>query len=179
MKLKIGVVGTGWWATANHIPTVQASDNAEIVAICDLDPQRLAGVGERFGISRRYANMVEMLALERLDGVMVATPHTSHAGVATQALQAGCHVLVEKPLATTVADARAIVAAAQRAGRQVLVPCGWNFRDYTAQAARWIETGRIGEVRHVVCQMASALADLFAGEPMLETADHANKGRFH
>ena len=172
MTLRIGVVGTGWWATVNHIPAVQASGMAEVVAICDLDPARLAEVGERFGIAGRYASMARMLAEARLDGVMVATPHTAHAGVAIEALEARCHVLIEKPLATSSADARAIVAAARASGRQVLVPCGWNFRDYTARAAAWVESGRIGDIRHVVCQMASALGDLFAGEPMLETAGH-------
>lgn len=171
MSLRIGVVGTGWWATVNHIPTVQASRLGNIVAICDLDPQRLATVGDRFGVSGRYADVAAMLAAERLDGVMIATPHTAHAAPALAALQAGCHVLIEKPLATTSADARSIVDAAQTANRQVLVPCGWNFRDYTAQAAQWVQSGQIGDIRHVVCQMASALADLFAGQPMQETAD--------
>jgi predicted dehydrogenase len=53
-----------------------------------------------------------------------------------------------------------------------LIPCGWNFRGYTDKATEIVAKGRIGEVRHIVCQMASALADLFAGEPMIETRDH-------
>ena len=75
-------------------------------------------------------------------------------------------------MATTAADARAIVAAAAKAGKQVLIPCGYNFTDYTATAARVVEEGRIGEVKHIVCQMSSALEDFFAGQPMLETAEH-------
>lgn len=169
--MRIGVIGTGWWATVNHIPTVQASGLGEVVAICDLDPGRLATVGDRFGVAGRYTEVASLLAAEQLDGVMIATPHTAHAAAAVAALQAGCHVLIEKPLATTPQDARAIVAAARQANRQVLVPCGWNFRDYTAQAAAWVEAGQIGEIRHVVCEMASALGDLFAGQPMQETAD--------
>ncbi len=172
MTARIGIVGVGWWATFNHIPTIQASPDAEIVAICDLDQQRLDIASRKFGINACYTDLEEMLARENLDGVMVSTPHVAHTHPAISALQAGCHVLVEKPMATTAADGRAIADAARKAGREVLVPTGMNFTDFTAKAARMVRDGRIGEVRHAVCQMGSALDDLFSGEPMLETADH-------
>jgi predicted dehydrogenase len=169
MTARIGVVGIGWWATVNHIPTIRDGKEAEVVAICDLDAERLRLAGEKFGIAARYTDLDEMLARERLDGVMVSTPHTAHAAPAISALKAGCHVLVEKPMATSAADGRAIAAAAREAGRQVLVPTGMNFTSFTARAANWVRDGRIGEVRHAICQMGSALEDLFAGEPMIET----------
>lgn len=172
MTARIGVVGIGWWATVNHIPTIQSSDEAEVVAICDLDADRLARAGDTFGIGARYQDVVAMLAHERLDGVMVSTPHVAHSGPAIAALKAGCHVLVEKPMATTAADGRAIAAVARAAGKEVLVPTGMNFTPFTARAAEWVRSGRIGGLRHAVCQMGSALEDLFAGEPMVETTDH-------
>lgn len=172
MTARIGVVGTGWWATFNHIPTIAKSGKAEVVAICDLDATRLNTVGETFGIVGRYRDLGQMLAKERLDGVVVSTPHTTHAKVAIAALEAGCHVLVEKPMATTSADGWAIAAAARKADKSVIVPCGLNFTAFTEKAASLIRDGRIGKVRHAVCQMGSALEDLFAGEPMLETKDH-------
>ena len=171
MSARIGIVGIGWWATLNHIPTIEASAYADVVAVCDLDGERLQSVGDRFGIAARYRDMFEMLEKEQLDGVVVSTPHVAHSAPAIAALEAGCHVLVEKPMATTAADGRAIAAAAA-AGKSVLVPCGLNFTNYTARAAQIVGDGRIGEVRHCVCQMGSALDDLFSGEPMLETADH-------
>ncbi|MBO6639352.1 MAG: Gfo/Idh/MocA family oxidoreductase [Roseitalea sp.] len=172
MTARIGVVGVGWWATFNHIPTIQDMTGASIVALCDLDPQRLSVAGDRFGIANRYTDIDEMLAREQLDGVMVSTPHVAHTKPAIAALRAGCHVLVEKPMATSASDGRAIAAAAQKAAKQVLVPCGMNFTPFTIAAARMVRDGRIGTVRHAVCQMGSALDDLFAGEPMLETKDH-------
>jgi predicted dehydrogenase len=170
MTARIGVVGIGWWATVTHIPTIRDCAAAEVVAICDLDAERLRLAGETFGIEPRYSDLDAMLTREALDGVIVSTPHTAHAGPAIAALEAGCHALVEKPLATSRADARAIAAAALSAGRQVLVPTGMNFTPFTARAADWVRSGRIGTVRHAVCQMGSALEDLFAGEPMIETA---------
>ena len=169
MTARIGVVGIGWWATVNHIPTIQECPEADVVAICDLNPERLRTAGETFGISAQYRNLDEMLARENLDGVMVSTPHTVHTVPAIAALNAGCHVLVEKPMATSEVDGRAIAIAAKAAGKEVLVPTGANFTSFTAQALDWVRSGRIGTVRHAVCQMGSALEDLFAGEPMLET----------
>jgi len=172
MTARIGVVGIGWWACFMHIPAVQASGVATVVAICDRDPERLRIAGDHFGIAARYGDHDRMLAVERLDGVIVATPHVAHAAPAIAALRAGAHVLVEKPMATSAADGHAIQAAALRAGRQVMVPTALNFTAYSAQAAAWVRTGRIGAVRHVVCQMGSPLHDLMAGQPMLETANH-------
>lgn len=172
MTARIGIVGIGWWATQMHIPTLQSGKDAVVAAICDLDEARVQAVGDRFGIAGRYTDVDAMLAAERLDGVIVGTPHVHHAGPAIAALNAGAHVLVEKPMATSAADARAIAAAANKAERQVMVPTGLNFTAYTAKARDWVQSGRIGELRHVVCQMGSPLDDLFSGKPMLETADH-------
>ncbi|MFK7793415.1 MAG: Gfo/Idh/MocA family protein [Devosiaceae bacterium] len=172
MSARIGLVGAGWWATFNHIPTIQKSDAADIVAICDLDEARLAEVGDTFSIANRHTDLAAMLAEENLDGVIVSTPHVAHRDPAIMALQAGCHVLVEKPMATTAQDGWAIANAAQKADRQVLVPTGMNFEWFSMKAAQWVRDGRIGDVRHAACQMGSALSDLFAGEPMMETTDH-------
>jgi predicted dehydrogenase len=172
MTARIGIVGIGWWTAFNHIPTLAACEEAELTAICDLDPERLRVAGDRFGVRARYADVDAMLAAERLDGVIVATPHHAHARPAIAALEAGAHVLVEKPMATNSSDGRAIAAAARQANRQVMVPTGYSFAPFTQIAAQWVRGGRIGAVRHAVCQMGSALEDLFGGEPMLETADH-------
>ncbi len=171
MTARIAVVGTGWWATGTHIPTLQDCDDTEIAAICDLDEERLAITGETFGIAARYTDIDAMLAAEKPDGVIVGTPHVHHAGPAIAALEAGAHVLVEKPMATTAADARAIAAAASRAERQVMVATGLNFTGYTAIARDWVQSGLIGELRHAVCSMGSPLDDLMAGQPMAETKD--------
>jgi predicted dehydrogenase len=172
MGVRLGVVGVGWWASFNHIPVAKADPRADVVAISDLSDEHLQKVGDAFGISGRYLQISDMLASEQLDGVMIATPHVAHAEAALPCLEAGLHVLIEKPMTTTVADAHAIQRAAANAKRQVLVPCGWNFRNYTAVAAAMVEAGKLGKIEHVSCQMASALDDLFAGQAMLETADH-------
>src|SRR5450756_664199 len=120
MSARIGLVGVGWWATFCHIPTVQGDPRASLVAIADLNAERLAIVGDRFDIAKRYGDWRLMIENEKLDGLIIATPHVAHAQIAVHALANGLHVLVEKPMATSRADARAIVAQAAKAGRQVL-----------------------------------------------------------
>lgn len=173
MAGRIGIVGIGWWATINHIPALKAHPDADLVAICDLDAERVESVGAQFAIAGRYTDLGAMLAAERLDGLIVSTPHVAHTAPTLAGLAAGAHVLVEKPMATTAADGRAIAAAAARAGREVMVPTAMSFTRFTQKAAQAVRQGRIGSVRHAVCQMGSALDDLFAGAPMAETKDQA------
>jgi predicted dehydrogenase len=172
VKARIGIVGVGWWSCVNHIPTLQASEIADCIAICDLDADRLELVGKQFGITARHTDVARMVREERLDGVIVATPHVAHRAPAIAALEAGAHVMVEKPMATTGADARAIEQAAARSQKQVMVPTGYNFTTFTETAAQLVREGQIGTIRHAICLMSSALDDLMAGEPMLETANH-------
>jgi predicted dehydrogenase len=172
MTARIGIVGIGWWSAVNHLPVLADCEHAKVAAICDLAPERLRVAGDKFGVSARYMDVETMLRSERLDGVIVATPHHAHTKPAIAALAAGTHVLIEKPMATCSEDARAIAQAARLAERQVMVPTAFSFTRFTETAAGWVRAGRIGNVRHVVCQMGSALEDLFGGEPMRETQDH-------
>ena len=170
---RIGVVGTGWWACFNHIPTLLEERGCEVAALCDRDAARVEQVGEKFGVAARFVDAAAMLeGAAPLDGVIVSTPHVLHIEPALAALQAGCHVLVEKPLATNAEDARRIAAVAKQAGREVVVPTGLNFTPWSRAAAEAVGAGGIGELRHIVCQMGSPLADLFSGQPMIETEEH-------
>jgi predicted dehydrogenase len=171
-KVNIGVIGAGWWASFSHIPALIANPHVDVVAINRPDKDGLDKVADTFKLTHAYLDAAEMLASERLDGAVIASPHVLHAEHATMALQHGLHVLIEKPMATTAADARALVALAAAKGAQIIMPYGWNYKPMTEIAHRLVKEGWVGEVRHVTAQMASALADLFGGEPMLETRDH-------
>lgn len=171
-KVNIGVIGAGWWATLAHIPALVANPHVGVVAINRPDKEGLDKVAKTFDLSHAYLDASEMLAREDLHGVVVASPHVLHAEHATLALERGLNVLIEKPMATSASAARALVALAEARGAQIIMPYGWNYKPMTDTAHRLIREGWVGEVRHVIAQMASALADLFGGEPMLETKDH-------
>jgi predicted dehydrogenase len=171
-QARIAIIGAGWWAAHNHIPVVQAHPGAVVAGVSRLGVAELQRLLETFAIEFGSEDPAAMLAAVKPDGVIIASPHTLHADHARMALAAGCHVLVEKPAATSAADARALQALAAREGLGLMVPHAWNHKDYAATARAWVLDGRIGEIRHLVCQMASPLTDLFAGQPMTDTAGH-------
>jgi predicted dehydrogenase len=171
-KARIAVIGAGWWACHNYLPALVDHPEAEVVAVNRPDREALDRVTAHFGIAKGYTDHREMLAAERPDGVIVASPHTLHFTHAMAALEAGAHVLVDKPMTTSAADARALVAKAASVGREIVIPHGWNFKPYTTRAHELVAEGAIGRIEHVALQMASPLEDLLAGEPMVETADH-------
>lgn len=171
-KVNIGVIGAGWWATLSHIPALLANPHVGTVAVNRPDREGLDRVAASFPGVRPYRDAADMLAGEALDGVVIASPHTLHAEHARLALSRRLHTLIEKPMATSAADARALVALAGETDAEIVLPYGWNFKPIVETAHRLVAGGFIGEVRHVSAQMASALADLFGGEPMRETADH-------
>lgn len=161
--LRVGVIGAGSWAAANTLPVLARRADVALVGVARPGPAELDKVRAEFGIPFGTEDYRELLAQVPMDAVVVASPHHLHAEHAYAAIEAGCHVLVEKPLATSVADARRILDAAARRGRQVLVPYGWSFQPYFKRARRWIEQGRIGRLRHVVAQMATPIEDLMSG----------------
>lgn len=167
MRARIGVIGAGWWAVANHLPVLKANPNCELVAVSRLGSDELAVIKQTFAVPYAFEDYRELLARFPLDGVIIASPHVLHHEHALAALASGCHVIVEKPLATTTADAREIVDAARQARRQIVIPYGWSFQPLAARAAELLRG--VGRIEHVVLQMASALEDLMAGQPMQET----------
>jgi predicted dehydrogenase len=168
-RARIAIIGAGWWASAVYIPALLDHPEAEIVGICRPDREGLDRLEARFGL-RGYEDAEAMLRAERPDGAIVASPHWLHAAHGLMALRAGAHLMVEKPMATSAAEARALVAEAAARGRHVILPYGWNFKDFARRAADLVAAGRVGEPRHVALQMASATRDLFAGEGLAETA---------
>jgi predicted dehydrogenase len=166
-RARIGIIGAGWWAVANHIPALKALPDCEIVAVNRLGSRELAEIQSAFGIEHGFEDYREMLARVEMDGVVVSSPHVLHFEHASAALARGCHVLVEKPMTTTAEDARKLVQLAAKAEREIVIAYGWNFKPWTAEARR-LAAG-VGRVEHLVLQMANALDDLFAGEPMKET----------
>jgi len=119
-KARIAVIGAGWWATTAHIPAVQEHPQAELV-LCDRDPAKLASAAAAYGINTTYANIDDMLAREALDGAIVVTNHASHYPLAKRCLQAGLHVLIDKPMTLYAWEAKELVELAQAKGRELLV----------------------------------------------------------
>ena len=171
-KARIGIIGAGWWAAQNHMPALKANKDCEIVAVNRIGAAELEEVRRKFDVPLGFQDYRAMLDQVPMDGVVISSPHVLHYEHAIAALAHNCHALVEKPLTTNAADARDLMARADAAGKQVIVPYGWNFNDWADKARAMVAAGEIGEIEHVVLQMATALDDLLAGQPMMETATH-------
>src|SRR5690242_4334126 len=102
--LRIGVVGAGAIATLGHIPGFQRLPDVQVAAICDANVARAQSVAAKFDIPQVYEDYHALLAEAEIDAISVAVPNTLHAPVTLAALEAGKHVMCEKPLATSVAD---------------------------------------------------------------------------
>lgn len=162
-KARIGIIGAGSWAVANHLPILKRNTSVELVGVARPGAAELAKVKEAFGFPHAYETYEELLDKVQMDGVIIASPHHLHAEQAMAALDKGSHVMVEKPMATSAADARRLIAAAEKAGREILVPYGWSFQPYFKKAHELVATGRIGRIRHVSAQMATPIEDLVSG----------------
>ena len=129
-----------------HARVFSESDEAELVAICDTDGGRLKEIGDRFGVERRFDNSRDLFAWGELDAVSVVTPDFAHRDIVLAALEKGLHVLVEKPLDTTVEGCEAIRDAAARAGKWVMVDFHNRWSPAFVNAKRAVENGEIGRL---------------------------------
>src|SRR4051794_3777530 len=159
-KVRLGFVGAGWWATANHLPLLAQRDDVELAAVCRLGRDELRRVQEQFGFPFATESAEELVEHPGLDAVFVTSPHTLHYEHARLALERGLHVLCEKPMCTKAEHARELVRLARERGLHLLVPYGWHYKPFVQQAKRWLEAGLIGPVQYALCHMASPIRDL-------------------
>jgi predicted dehydrogenase len=151
--LRIGVVGAGAIATYGHIPGFQKLPGVEVAAVCDANLERAQATARRFGIPTAHADYHELVANPDIDAISIGVPNVLHAPVAIAALQTGKHVLSEKPLATTVADGQAMVAAAEQAGRVLAVNMNNRVRADTNVLRAAVADGRLGKIGYVNARM--------------------------
>ena len=150
-KVKLGFIGAGWWATSNHMPVLAERDDVELVGVCRLGASELKQVQERFGFAYATEDYHDLLRNCDLDGVVVASPHTLHHAHALAALDAGLHVMCEKPMTTRAAHARELVDRARERNRHLLVPYGWHYKPFIQRAKEIMDRGDVGTVEYFLC----------------------------
>ena len=144
-RLRIGVIGLGWFGEI-HCDTIVGIPNLELAALCTRTPDRLAELAQKFNVGKTYRDYREMIADPEIDAVSIVTMWDQHTEPAIAALDAGKHVFLEKPMASTVADCQKIIAAAKRSKGilQIGHICRFNPRYRMAKQA--IDAGRIGKI---------------------------------
>lgn len=145
-KLRVCVVGAGNEATAQHLPAYAECEGAELAAVCDVNEQAARAAAQRFALPAWYTSHAEMLEKEKPDIVSVCVPNKFHADITVDALQAGCHVLCEKPPALSAQQAAQMAEAARKAGRLLSYNLHWRWAPEAVAAKRMAEKGDFGTV---------------------------------
>ena len=145
--LRVGVIGLGY-AGEQHLKNFVRMPNVEAVALAGLEEERLRELGGRYGVRELHRSWETLVARDDLDVVSIGAPNHLHAPIAIAALEGGRHVLCEKPLARTGAEAESIVRAARKADRAVHIAFTQRERGDVQALGRHIEAGNLGRIYH-------------------------------
>ncbi|MEG1687097.1 MAG: Gfo/Idh/MocA family oxidoreductase [Angelakisella sp.] len=144
-KLKIGIIGVGNIAET-HIAAYLKNPNVELYAFCDINPERLKAMSEKYGVTRTFTDKDELLSIKEIDAVSVCTWNSAHAPCTIAALNAGKHVLCEKPMAMSSAEAAEMKAAADRNGKLLMIGFVRRYGDDCATLKEMIDSNYLGEI---------------------------------
>ncbi len=145
--MNVALIGCGKISQA-HIKALQGVADVTITCVCDRDAYLAEKVAAKVG-ARAYSDLTEMLEREKIDAVHIMTPPATHADIAVQAMEAGCHALVEKPMTLSVADADRMIAAAEANGVKLSANHNYLFKPSVAKARELVAGGEIGRVVYV------------------------------
>ena len=145
MSIKVGIIGCGKIAQVRHIPEYAANPHVEVYGFYDINQERTEALARQYG-GKAFASYQELLADESIEAVSVCTANHAHAEVTIAALKAGKHVLCEKPMAVTLEECEAMVAAAKESGKYLMIGQNQRLAKAHAKAKELIEQGAIGKV---------------------------------
>lgn len=146
-NLKIGMIGAGMIAH-RHCEEIHAHGQAAVVAVADPSPERGNALKEKHGLTRVYDKASDLIADPDLDAVTIAVPNLFHADYAIAALEAGKHVMLDKPFAVSFTEAQRVAEVARQTDKVFTVGMNMRFREESQMARLMIEDGRIGDVYH-------------------------------
>ena len=185
-KLRVGIIGCGGIANQKHMPALKEnSDLCEMVYFCDLIPERAEKAAKEYGAegAGRCTDYHELLADKSIDVVHVLTPNVSHAEITVSAFEAGKHVMCEKPMAATTADAEMMMAAWKKSGCKFTIGYQNRFRPEVSSLHSSCEQGELGEIyfakAHAVRRRAVPTWGVFpnkalqGGGPLIDIGTHA------
>jgi len=184
-KIRVGIIGCGGIANGKHMPSLAKVADAEMVAFCDINIERAEEAKTKFGgeNAKVYEDYRELLKDGSIDVIHVCTPNDSHADITIAALEAGKHVMCEKPMAKTAADARRMLEAAKRTGKKLSIGYQNRYRAdsrYLHDACKNDELGEIYYAKaHAIRRRAVPTWGVFldeekqGGGPLIDIGTHA------
>lgn len=147
-EVKIGIIGCGGIANGKHMPSLKVIENAKMVAFCDIIEERAVEAAEKYGEegARVYTDYKELLKDEEIEVVHVCTPNRSHSFISIDAMEAGKHVMCEKPMAKTYAEAKAMLEASERTGKKLTIGYQQRWRPNSLYLKQMCDDGELGDI---------------------------------
>lgn len=148
-RVKVGIIGCGGIANQKHFPALSgAADRVDIVAFCDLIPERAEESAKKYGApgAKTYIDYRELLADPDIEIVHVLTPNVSHCEITVAALEAGKHVMCEKPMAATAKDAEKMMAAHKQSGKLLTIGYQNRYRPDSMALKKLCDDGELGDI---------------------------------
>ncbi|HTI98075.1 MAG TPA: Gfo/Idh/MocA family oxidoreductase [Dongiaceae bacterium] len=170
-KVRVGIIGAGWWATTAHIPAIKAHPGAELVAVQSRERAKAERIARDFGARHACISAEELLALPEVDAVIIASTPNVHHAQALAALTSGRHVLLEKPMTFTAVQARELVETAAQRNLHFVISCPWHYTAHAAQARELIQSGALGEIKLIAMLMTNPIDQLLRGVNTAPTHD--------
>jgi len=151
--VNVGIIGCGGIANGKHMPSLKALPNVRMIAFCDIIEEKAKAAAEKFGTpdAKCYTDYKELLKDENIEVVHVLTPNREHADITVDALYAGKHVMCEKPMAKSAADARRMYEAAKATGKKLTIGYQHRQKAQSRYAKQYIENGELGEIYYANC----------------------------
>ncbi|GFP74701.1 Gfo/Idh/MocA family protein [Clostridium fungisolvens] len=185
-KLKIGFIGCGGIANGKHFPALsKLTDKVELVAFCDIVEERAVEAAKQYGTAdaKVYTDYKELIKDETIDVIHVLTPNVSHSEITVASLEAGKHVMCEKPMAINSAEAQLMLDAAKRTGKKLTIGYQNRFRSDSLETKAACENGELGEVymakAHAIRRRGVPTWGVFpdkskqGGGPLIDIGTHA------
>ena len=183
-KVKIGIIGCGGIANGKHMPALSKLDNVEMVAFCDIIPERAEKAAKEYGApgAQVFVDYKELLKL-KLDAVNVLTPNISHSFITVDAMESGKHVMCEKPMAISYAEAKKMLDAAKKTGKKLTIGYQNRFRPDSLYLKKACQNGDLGEIYYARAQAIRRRAvptwgvfldeEAQGGGPLIDIGTHA------
>ncbi len=174
-QLRVALIGAGDWGE-KHLQALKTIQNVRVVAICDSNQRRARKVASRYGIGKFYSDFRELLVREKLDAVHVVTPEASHRAPVVEAARKGIHIMVEKPLATSLKDADSMIEATRKNGVILMVGHVLRWDARYAMVKDYIDRGDVGEIGTIFARrsVSRTLAPIFLrrSTPVMQLGVH-------
>lgn len=147
--VRVGIVGTSWWTDSMYLPALADHRGCEVVAVCGRNAEVAAARAHQWGIAGVFTDWEEMLVSGQIDAVIVASSNETHAAITQRALAEGLHVLCEKPVALSAAEADLMAASAADTDLCTMVPFTYQYMPIFAATKRLIDEGFLGTPHHL------------------------------